>query len=227
MNRKVKSPKERLTIFQRISTYIILLPVVFALGLGSGYLIWERNTDSSETGGFRFEVSTDDDPALGPEDAPITIVEFSDYQCPYCKQWHDQVFERLLTNYPGQIRFVYRDYPLPGHAEALPAAEAANCAGEQGAYWLFHSALFSGKYTLSSGAYQQYALELGLDVEAFNECLNSHRYRDEVLADYQYGNDLGVSGTPFFFINGLPINGALPYEYFRQIIDKELAGLTR
>ena len=223
--------------FQRPLIYGLLLPVVFVLGIVAGYLLWGRTPPATATADSpatlatptvqvrRYDVSVDDDPFIGPEDAPITIIEFSDYQCPYCKKWHDEVLDRMLANYPGQIRFVYRDFPLISiHPGAAPAAEAADCAGEQGSYWPFYQALFSMKYDLTTEAYQQYAAELGLDMQAFAECLADRRYEPEVMGDYNYAVNLGVSSTPTFFINGIPIVGAQPYEVFKQLIDKELAG---
>jgi len=220
--------------FQRPFVYSLLIPMIFALGIGSGYLIWGRTPPATATPAAlatatvqvrRYDVPVDDDPFIGPEDAPITIIEFSDYQCPYCKKWHDEVLDQLLANYPDQIRFVYRDFPLISlHPGAAPAAEAADCAGEQGSYWPFYQALFSMKYDLTTEAYQQYAAELGLDMQAFAECLADRRYEPEVMGDYNYAVNLGVSSTPTFFINGIPIVGAQPYEVFKQLIDKELAG---
>ncbi len=219
--------------FQRPFIYSLLLPVIFVLGIGSGYLIWGRTSAADATPATlatptaqvrRYDVPVDDDPSLGPDNAPITIIEFSDYQCSFCKKWHDEVLDRLLANYPGQIRFVYRDFLISIHPGTAPAAEAANCAGAQGAYWPFHKALFSMKYDLTTEAYQQYAAELGLDTQAFTECLTDRRYESEVMADYNYAVNLGVRSTPTFFINGIPIVGAQPYEVFKQVIDKELAG---
>jgi len=220
--------------FQRPFVYSLLIPMIFALGIGSGYLIWGRTPPATATPAAlatatvqvrRYDVPVDDDPFIGPEDAPITIIEFSDYQCPYCKKWHDEVLDQLLANYPDQIRFVYRDFPLISlHPGAAPAAEAADCAGEQGSYWPFYQALFSMKYDLTTEAYQQYAAELGLDMQAFAECLADRRYEPEVMGDYNYAVNLGISSTPTFFINGIPIVGAQPYEVFKQLIDKELAG---
>lgn len=173
----------------------------------------------------RYDVPEDDDPSIGPDDAPITIIEFSDYQCPYCQRWHEQVFLRLRAEYPDTVRFVYRDFPLTSiHPEAVPAAEAANCADEQDAFWDYHNALFSNQYELSSQAYTNYASDLGLDVESFEACLTSGKYNDEVMADFSYAANLGVQSTPTFFINGIPIVGAQPYEVFQQVIEKELAG---
>lgn len=172
----------------------------------------------------RYDVSQDDDPALGPADAPVVIIEFSDYQCPYCKRWHDEVFERMLAEYGDVVRFVYRDFPLGSiHPFAAGAAEAANCANEQNAYWDYHQALFSYKYNLDHDSLLQYANDLGLDMTAFRECLESRRYRDEVQADYNAALQLGVNSTPTFFINGRPVIGAQPYEVFANIIEEELA----
>ena len=204
----------------------LLIPVAFAFGLGSGYLLWGRATTAKAgtTEIPRVTVSTDGDPFIGPDKAPVTIVEFSDYQCPYCQVWHQQTFDQLMANYPGQIRFVYRDLPLPGHPESLPAAEAASCAGEQGAYWQFHDSLFSGQYDLGRSAYEQYAANLGLDTAAFTACLDDHRYQAEVKADAADAAKLGLNGTPSFVINGRILIGARPFEDFKTIIDEELAG---
>jgi len=170
-------------------------------------------------------VPEDDDPVLGSSNAPITIIEFSDFECPYCRRWHTEVFDRIREDYPDQVRFVYRDFPLKSiHPNAVPAAEAANCANEQDAFWEFSEKLYSGAYALSDDTYLAVAGELGLDLEAFEECYTSGRYADEVEADYQYAGNLGVRSTPTFFLNGLPIVGAQPYEVFKDVIDKELAG---
>ena len=182
-----------------------------------------RQPAADTAGDQRVNVSTDGDPSIGPADAPITIVEFSDYQCPYCQAWYQQTFDQLMANYPDKIRFVYRDLPLPGHPESLPAAEAANCAGEQGAYWKFHNDLFSGQYSLGRAAYEQYASDLGLDTAAFTACLDDHRYQAEVKADYADAVRIGLNGTPSFVINGRILVGALPFEQFKAIIDEELA----
>ena len=218
----------------------ILLPIVlglalFGAGLGSGWYLWGQDKPAAETAQSpqiqipktltRFEVPIDDDPVLGPEDAPITLVAFSDYQCPYCKKWHDDAFERLMKEYKGKLRFVYRDFPLNSiHPQAAPAAQAANCAGEQNAFWEYHNALFSYKYDLGEQAFEQYALELKLDAAALMECVRSGRYAEEVDADLQFAAEFGIQSTPTFFLNGIPIVGAQPYDVFKQIIDLELAG---
>lgn len=204
----------------------LFIPVAFFLGLGGGYLLWGGNQASDAAGTAqvqRVDVSTDDDPSIGPEDAPITIIEFSDYQCSYCRSWYQQVFEQLLSNYPNQIRFVYRDLPLSMHPEALPAAESADCAGEQGAYWQYHDALFNGQYGLDRAAYERYAVDLGLDTKAFAACLDSHRYQDEVQADASDAASVGINSTPTFVLNGRVLIGALPFADFQAVIAEELA----
>ncbi len=172
----------------------------------------------------RFEVSEDDDPARGPEDAPVVIIEFSDYQCPFCRRFRMQTYDQLFATYGDKIRFVYRDFPLSQiHPEAINAAIAANCAGEQGQYWEYHDKLFQQTQGLNQDAYIAYAQELGLDMEAFQACLQDPAQREEVLADRDAGVQLGVTGTPTFFINGIPVVGAQPFSVFQQIIDQELA----
>lgn len=210
-----------------LSPYVhLFIPIAFILGLGAGYLLWGRVSSPSAantTGVQRVSVSTNDQPSLGPQDAPVTIVEFGDYQCPYCQKWDQEVYDQLLASYPGKIRFVYRDLPLPMHPEAIPAAEAADCAGAQGVYWKYHDALFSGQYTLGRDAYERIASDLGLDTTAFTACLDDHRYLAAVNANASDAASLGLTGTPSFFINGRELVGALPVEQFKAIIDEELA----
>jgi protein-disulfide isomerase len=209
------------------SPLVLFLPLVFLFGLGAGYLFWGLDTApaaADASGVRRVNVTTGDAPSLGPADAPVTIIEFSDYQCPYCKLWHDSVYDRLLANYPGKVRFVYRDFPLDGHPEALPAAEAAQCAGEQNAYWKYHDVLFGEQYGLSNAAYLRYAQDLGLNMPAFTACLDGHRFQAAVKDSLRYAVGLGVGSTPTFYINGIEVIGAQPYETFQQLIDQELAG---
>lgn len=234
-------PADDKLVFKRSHLYAVLLPLAFVVGLSVGYLFWGRDAPAppaapqaaaqapqaavTEQEVKRYNVPVDDDPAIGPEDAPITLIEFSDYECPYCGRWYEQVFTRLRQEYPDTVRIVYRDFPLTSiHPNAAPAAEAANCANEQDSYWEFHDKLFSGEYDLGEQAYVQYAEDLGLDVEQFENCLESGRYNDEVMADYQFAAELGVRSTPTFFLNGIPLVGAQPFDVFKQVIEKELAG---
>lgn len=220
-----------------------MVPLAFVLGLGAGYLIWSpKGGGEGQTAGqpvaaaqpaaqgtpqkvTRYDVPVDDDPAIGPASAAITIVEFSDYQCPYCTKWQEEVLPLIQQAYPDQVRLVYRDFPLTSiHPEAFPAAEAANCAGEQGAYWPYHDKLFGEQYGLGAEAYQKYATEVGLDMQKFNDCTSSKRYQDEINRDLDFATNLGVRSTPTFFINGIALVGAQPFEVFKDVIDKELAG---
>jgi len=205
--------------------FYLFIPVAFVLGLGSGYLLWGHTTTqvAADTPGVqRVTVSTEGNPSIGPEDASVTIVEFGDYQCGICRQWYNQVFQALMDNYPNQVRFVYRDFPIFGDSSEA-AAEAAACAGDQGIYWKYHAALFSGQYPLGRAAYEQYASDLGLETAAFRACLDDHRSLAEIKADAADATRLGLNSTPSFVINGRIVIGALPFEDFKTIIDEELA----
>lgn len=219
----------RLSLFLHDAIPALAALLIFSAGLGTGWLIWGQTTPqaapTAPAQSTRFSVESDDDPSLGPADAPITLIEFSDFQCPYCQRWHEQVFSQLMKDYEGKIRFIYRDFPLKSiHPQAAPAAEAANCAQAQGAYWQFHDALFSNKYNLSADSYLKYAAELGLDSAAFQQCLDTRQFAAEVENDFRYAEQLGLTSTPSFFINGIPLVGAQPLEVFKQVIDQELAG---
>lgn len=167
----------------------------------------------------------DDDPVLGAADAPVTIVEFSDFQCPYCASFRTQTFEQIKSEYidTGKVKFVYRDFPLDFHSEAMPAAEAAECADEQGKFWEYHDKLFENQKSLGTNNYKKWAADLDLDTKKFNECLDSKKYKDEISKDIADGEDVGVTGTPAFIINGQLVSGTRPFSAFKQIIDQELA----
>ncbi|MEL6344907.1 MAG: thioredoxin domain-containing protein [Myxococcota bacterium] len=169
----------------------------------------------------RIEVSVDDDPMLGDVNAPVTIVQFAEYQCPYCGKANDAV-EKVLENYEGKVRMVYRDFPLSFHARAIPAAVAANCAGEQDKYWEMHRLLMANQGALEDANLSAHAQTLGLDLEKWNTCRMNPAQQEEVMADMKAGSEAGVSGTPAFFINGIMLSGALPYERFEEIIEREL-----
>jgi protein-disulfide isomerase len=216
--------------------YAVIIPLAFVTGLAAGYIFWGRPgaqpalavaaaapTDPTplEPGQMRFDVEVDDDPALGPVDAPVTIIEFSDFHCPYCVRFQAETFPSLMAGYPEQIRFVYRDFPVVGGFEA---AQAAECADEQGGFWPYHDLLFSGEFSdWTSETYQAYAVEAGLDPDALLACIESGQMAAEVEADARYAAGLGVTGTPTFFINGIPLVGAQPLQAFQQVIDAELA----
>jgi protein-disulfide isomerase len=214
------------------SILIAMILIVVAAIIALSYMLWEIQQNppivAKESTGLqattRYEVSADNDPSIGPADAQITIIEFSDFECPYCTKWHNEVWPRIQEEYPDQVRLVYRDFPLNIHSSATLAAEAANCAGEQGAYWEYHDALFRAEHGLGQSAFKEYAQELGLVETDFNQCLDSHRYQEEVQADFNYAVQLGVKSTPTFFINGITLIGAQPFEAFQNVIERELAG---
>jgi protein-disulfide isomerase len=160
-------------------------------------------------------------PAKGPTDAPIELIEFADFQCPFCLAASPTV-KRVLDTYGNRIRFVYRNFPLQNHPDARPAAEAAQCANEQGQFWAYHDRLFAVPGKLSDADLKQTAVDLGLDPARFNTCVDQHQYKSVVEADAQAGADAGVSGTPAFFINGRLLSGAQPYDAFKRVIDEEL-----
>jgi len=167
----------------------------------------------------------DDDPSLGRTDAPLTIVEFSDFQCPFCERFHSQTFPLIKQQYidTGKVRFVYRDFPLGFHPNAEPAALVAECADEQGKFWEFHDKIFENQETLSDAMYRIWAQELGLNTEQFNSCLDSGKYRAEVQKDLADGTAAGIGGTPGFFVGEVPISGAQPFSVFQQVIDAQLS----
>jgi protein-disulfide isomerase len=160
-------------------------------------------------------------PSKGPANAPITIVEFSDFECPYCVRAEETV-KQVLAAYPDKIRLVYRDYPLPMHAKAPKAAEAAHCAGDQGKYWEMHGKLFENAQKLDVADLKGYARAIGADGGQFDRCLDSGEKAKDVEAHKKAGEEAGVQGTPAFFINGRPLSGAQPLEAFKKIIDDEL-----
>lgn len=223
--------------YQFVFLYFVAGCLLFLSGIGVGYLIWGNQSYSAADAGSdeeeitipenikRYDVPDDNDPSFGSKDADITIIQFADYECPFCAKWQLEVWPEIMKTFPNQVRLVYRDFPLYGlHANAESAAEAANCAGEQNAYWEYHEKLFEAKNGLGMNAFLQYAKELGLKQAQFSECLESNRYIDEIKADYEYASNLGVSSAPTFFINGIPVVGAQSFSVFKQLITKELAG---
>jgi protein-disulfide isomerase len=170
----------------------------------------------------RIPISADDDPFLGPVDAPVTIVQFAEIQCPYCGK-AKEIIDQVMEKYPNQIKMVHRDFPLSFHDRAIPAAVAANCAGEQGQYWPMYEVLMSNQRALTETDLSGYATQLGVDMDQWNTCRKDPAQEKEVQADFEDGTRAGVQGTPAFFINGIFLNGAVPLEKFTAIIDAELA----
>jgi protein-disulfide isomerase len=239
---------EEFITFKRSHFYSVLVVLAFGVGILVGYVLWGRGATTvtanvpaqaaaaqqpsgqvveaptAQPQFTRYDIPTEGYPSLGPDDAPITIVEFSDFQCPFCRRFHDETYQALLDAYPGKIRFVYRNLPLTSiHPNAMPSAIASLCANDQNAYWDFHEKLFSSE-TLDEATFVQYATDLNLNVDEFTACLSSGKHDEYIKQDMDFALNLGVQSTPTFFINGLAIVGAQPLSSFQQLIDKEIAG---
>jgi protein-disulfide isomerase len=182
-------------------------------------------------------VSINDDPIIGNPNAPVTIIEFSDFQCPFCKRFHDDTFPLIQTNYidTDKVNFVYRDFPIQStHPNALPAALAAECADDQKKFWSYHDKIFQNQgewknleLNQTVTLFKQYASELKLNEDEFGACLDSGKYLDEVNNDYQDGQKYGIEGTPGFFIGNdklgyTKVSGAKPYQSFQTVLDETL-----
>jgi protein-disulfide isomerase len=161
-------------------------------------------------------------PSMGDKDAKVTLVEFSDYQCPFCKRVRPTIW-RLMDEYKGKIRYVFLDFPLSFHKDSKKAHEAARCAGDQGKYFEFNRKVFDTQEKISVADLKNDAKELKLDTKKFDECLDAGTYARAVDESIKKGADSGVSGTPAFFINGIMISGSQPYEAFKDLIDSELS----
>ena len=202
---------------------------------GNGSLLFTNQIDltklSEEQKEERINVSADDDPYRGAENAKVVIIEFSEYACPYCAKFATEVESRILENYGDKVKIVFRDFPVHGEISYF-AAEAANCAGEQGKYWEIHDMLFENRgewiefknnsLVANQTAIYSYAQQLGLNIDEFKACVESGKYREEVEKDLQDGISYGVTGTPTFFINGKMVVGYKSYEQFAALIEEEL-----
>lgn len=161
------------------------------------------------------------DPTRGPDDAPVTIIEFSDFQCPFCKQ-AIPTLQRIQATFGDQVRQVYRHSPLPNHPAAFAAAAAAECAHEQGRFWPYHDLLFSNYQALDTHRLKEYARTLGLDAAKFDACVDSGKLNHAVSEDLDDAQRYGVTSTPTFFVNGRIVMGAVSYETLEQIVREEL-----
>lgn len=173
----------------------------------------------------RYEIQTEGYPSVGPENAPVVIVEFSDFTCQYCGLFARTTFPVLMSKYSKEIRFVYRHAPL-GPASSFGAAQASMCAYDQDHFWEYHDALFDNQDRLGSGFFTEIARRLELDLPAFHACLENNDYMDLIETDLDFALTTGARGTPTFFINGLALVGAQPAEVFAEIIDAELEKLN-
>jgi protein-disulfide isomerase len=163
------------------------------------------------------------DPAIGSASAPVTLVEFSDFQCPFC-QLVAPTLKRVQKTYGDKVRIVWKDFPLTQiHPEAFKAGEAAHCAGEQGKFWEYHDRLFANQQALQPDSLKKHAADAGLDTAAFNACLDTSKYGDRVREGVAQGSRLGVNSTPTIYVNGRMLSGAQPYEIIAGVIDEELS----
>lgn len=177
----------------------------------------------SSTSTRAIDVATDGRPSRGPTDARVTIVEFTDYQCPFCGRHFQQTLPLLLREYSDRVRYVIRNMPLTAlHPNAQRAAEAAECANDQTRFWDYHDLLFSHQNALADSDLKNYATELGLDMAAFARCLDSGAKVSTVARDVEDGRRYGITGTPTFFVNGKALVGAQPYAVFKTAIDEAL-----
>ena len=210
---------------------------------GSGSSAGSSSTGGSDSGsgsGGSGDVGTgqmaglEGRPYMGAADAPVVLVEFSDFQCPFCRSFYNDAYKQIKSEYveTGKVKFVYRHFPLNNiHPAAQKAAEASECALDQGLFWEMHNKLFDEQNALGGGTVafstddiKAWAAEIGgLDVAAFNGCLDSGKKEEIVAADFQDGVDAGVRGTPTIFINGQPVVGAQPFSSFQAVIDAELS----
>jgi len=179
------------------------------------------------------KVDTGHLPVLGNQNAKVTIVEFSDFQCPFCRRFYTDAYQQLKKEYidTGKVKLYFRHYPLDFHPQAVPAAIASECANDQGKFWEMHDKLYDEQEKKGSGTtieftndeIKTWGADLGLNSTTFNECLDTKKHEAAVTKDTSDGSSAGVTGTPAFFINGTELIGAQPFEAFKAIIDKKLA----
>lgn len=225
----------KITVFALIASVIAVLLSVFSLTKAGDTALSDEDFMAKVEEGIEAyiekqipKVSIDDDAMKGDKDAPVTIIEFSDFECFFCARFAKNTLPQIVSEYidTGKVRFVYRDLPLDKHKNAKPAAIAAECAREQGGdemYFEYHDKIFENQASLGAENFKQWAVDLGLEASQFNECLDSEKYSDEVNKDIADGQSYGVSGTPAFFINNRFVSGAQPFAVFKTVIDEELA----
>lgn len=189
-------------------------------------LLTDAEVQKKTTGPVSVEIG--DSPVKGNANAPVTIVEFSDYECPFCGKFYTETYKKIDETYikTGKVKIVFKDFPLSFHPHAQKAAEAARCVGEQkgdAGYFKMHDLIFEHQTELSVENEKKWARTLGVNGAVFDKCLDSGKYSEAIKKDLDYGKSLRVSGTPAFFINGMFVNGAQPYSTFQEIIDQEIA----
>ena len=214
-----------LKILIGITLILVFINLYFTVSLYDDFKALTKGVPEQDTGQpTKVKVSMDDDTVKGDKNAKVTIIEFSDFQCPFCGKFYSQTLPLIEENYikTGKVKLVYRDFPLSFHQNAQKAAEAAECADEQGKFWEYHNTIYDNQNTLDINNLKQYAANLNLDTSKFESCLDSGKMTSEVQKDLKDGQSYGVEGTPAFFINGIPLSGAQPYQVFEQVIESQL-----
>lgn len=211
---------------------VLAIALAFAVGAaGGGPPAAERGGSAPDVVQLHLDAG---ELALGRAGSPLTMVEFTDYQCPYCRRFHAEVWPKLKHDYidTGKLRYIARDLPLEFHTSAAPAAEAAHCAGEQGKFWDMHAALLGGAADLGSGGIERRAHALGLDMTRFDECVARKKYASVIESHVHEADAAGIHGTPGFIIGraahgeltGVRVEGAMPYEDFDELLRELLKG---
>ncbi|MBE2220527.1 MAG: DsbA family protein [Anaerolineae bacterium] len=233
--KKILARREQQRATQKKKRNIYIGIGIIAIVIMAGLLNWMQQIRSAQAEATFQPPNILTTPAItdgktwGPADAPVVIQEFSDFQCPYCRRFTIGTSQQIIEKYgdSGQVRFEYNHYAFLGQ-ESVQAAEAAECANEQGAFWDYHDTLFLNQNGENQGAFndsnlKSFAARIGLDEQAFNACLDSGKYQEAVEASFANGVELGVKSTPSFIVNGELVNGALPFADFDQVIESALA----
>lgn len=218
---KIKQEKEERRNRGKKNNYL-KYGAVFLLIVGAIYLFTSSGSYSNSGNVVAANINIDDAFIKGDPDAPVTIVEYGDYECPFCKRFHDTVLPQIEKEFieTGKAKYIFKDFPLVRyHPHAQKASEAALCSGNQGKFWEMHDILYNNQHRLDVNSIKGYAGNIGLDIEQFNACLDSGQMAFKVGQNAAEGRSVGVSGTPSFYINGQVFSGVLPIENWRQLIE--------
>ncbi len=219
----VRSGGPRILLTAAVSAGVLVFALAFFMAGFAAHALLDDDSDGGAAGGTS-SAATADDPSWGPEDAPVVIQEFADFQCPYCAKFAEETLSKVRDTYGDKVHFIFRDFPLTNiHQMAMPAAVAAGCANDQGLFWEYHDILYQNQASLSQDALVDYAEQAGLDAAEFQDCVASGKKTVEIMLDSQDAKADGVTGTPAFVINGMLISGAQPFEVFQSVIDPLLA----
>ena len=218
-----KEPKKKKSFYKQGAIGILIIAVVFVLGWP---YLQGNITGASITGNdYRLETGLEaGSPYMGKKSAPVTIIEFSDFECPYCAKANSDALKKIRDTYvkDGKVKLIFRHLPLSFHANAEIAALASMCAAEQNKFWKYHDKLFENQGKLSLTYYRTLARELKLNTARFNTCLQSSKFKRQIESDKSAAQRVNFRGTPSFLINGERLTGALPISKFKEIIDKKL-----